>query len=83
MGTSAYTGKVTMKYKEITVRKAKRSTVKDQITGSYHMQEADISLTIEAEDGKLNEQEVIDRVKQLVVETMDDDPSWMKGGEDA
>ena len=65
-----------MKIKEITVRKAKRSTLKSQ-TGDYNMSEADISLTVEAENGVLNESEVIDRVKALVLETLNDDPRWM------
>lgn len=66
-----------MKIKEITVRKANRTTVKDQQTGSYNMHEADVSLTVEAEDGKLNEMEVIDRVKQLVQTTLDDEANFM------
>lgn len=66
-----------MKIKEITVRKAKRSTIKSP-TGNYDMNEADISLTVEGEEGKLNETAVIDRVKQLLQQTMDDDPSWIQ-----
>lgn len=68
-----------MQIKEVTIRKARRSTVKST-NGNYDMNEADISLTVEAEEGQLNTQEIIDRVKALVEETIKnatDDPAWI------
>lgn len=69
-----------MKVKEISVRKANRETTKSA-DGSYSMREADITLIVEAEEGKLNELEVIDRVKHLVQITLDDDPEAIRSEE--
>lgn len=66
-----------MRLKEVTIRKANRETVKSP-EGSFSSHEADVSLTVEAEDGKLDELEVIERVKQLVQKTISDDADWIQ-----
>ena len=61
-----------MKIKELSVRKAKRNTIKSA-NGDYAMNEGDITLVVEAEEGKIDEKGVIKRVKELLQMTLDDD----------
>lgn len=69
-----------MKIKEVTFRKCNAITLKDNL-GNYRKREADISLTVEAENGKVDESEITDKLKQLVESVMGDDPSWLEEGD--
>ncbi len=70
-----------IKIKEATYRKAKRLTVKGS-DGSYTMNEADISITAEAEEGQLNGVELREKVKRELELLLNNnpeskDPDWI------
>ena len=65
---------IRMKILQAVFRKAIRDTIKTQ-DGSFHGVEADISLTIE---GEYEEEEVIDKLNQLIEKVKSNDPAWIQ-----
>ncbi len=70
-----------MKLTQATFRKSVRDTIKDQ-NGSFHGIEADVSLTVEAEDGKIEEELIIGKLNLLLEQTRSGDPAWIINRED-
>lgn len=65
-----------MKIREISVSKGRKITTK-QPDGGFDSHSADITLIVEAEEGVVNEDQIMDKVKELVEATLSDDPSWI------